>query len=230
MRGKFIVIEGLDGSGKSTQVALLQKALQEKGIQSEYVHFPRTDDSSPYFGPLIGAFLRGELGTLDQVHPNLVALLFAGDRKNAAEEINLKLESGIWMVADRYVLSNIAYQGAKCQSSEESEKLAQWILELEYSYFNIPKPDINLFLSVPPSFSRNNIKQRHTCRDREYLNGVDDIHEIDFSFQDKVAAMYQFMLDHAKFYGISNLDLSMYLAENIPTAHEISLMIQKAIF
>lgn len=229
MRGKFIVIEGLDGSGKSTQVELLQKALQGKGISSEYIHFPRTDESSPYFGPLIGSFLRGELGTLEQVNPYLVAMLFAGDRKNAAESINAILDSGTWIIADRYVLSNIAYQGAKCKSTQESEKLAYWILGLEYDYFAIPRPDVNLFLNVPAGFTQNNIVQRNRDRNRNYLKGVDDIHEIDFDFQAKVASMYSFMLDNSESYGIVSLDLSMYTIETFPDPDVISSGIQEIV-
>lgn len=230
MRGKFIVIEGLDGSGKSTQVALLQKKLLSLSIPSEYIHFPRTDNESPYFGDLIGAFLRGELGSLDQVHPYLVALLFAGDRKNAAQFIENQLNSGTWIVADRYVLSNIAYQGAKCKTTVESESLARWILKLEYDYFAIPKPDINIFLKVPDQFSKNNITSRQSAADRDYLNGVDDIHEIDFSFQNKVAQMYHWMLKDCAFFGLDLVDLSSASDSNFPSPEEISTLIQKKIF
>lgn len=230
MRGKFIVIEGLDGSGKSTQVALLQQKLLSLSIPSEFIHFPRTNTESPYFGELIGSFLRGELGSLDQVNPYLVALLFAGDRKNAAQLIEDKLNNGIWIIADRYVLSNIAYQGAKCKSSDESETLARWILNLEYQYFSIPKPDINIFLKVPQRFAENNIKSRSLSADRDYLNGVDDIHEIDFDFQDKVAKIYQQMLLDPSFYGLDLVDLSIQNDASFPSPDEVSAIIQKKIF
>jgi len=83
----FIVLEGVDGSGKSTQIAALRKMFSEQGIESKYLHFPRFD--APYFGELIARFLRGELGSIEQVDPYVVALLYAEDRRDAAKMIRL---------------------------------------------------------------------------------------------------------------------------------------------
>ena len=77
----FIVLEGLDGAGKSTQDRMLRQLLSERGVESEYVHFPRFD--APVYGELIARFLRGEFGGVNEVDPYLVALLFAGDRAAA---------------------------------------------------------------------------------------------------------------------------------------------------
>ena len=186
---KFIVIEGLDGSGKTTQIEFLKSHLAARGIKTKYIHFP--DYNSPVFGELITKFLRGELGSINEVHPYLVALLYAGDRNNAKEKIKGWLNSGFVVLADRYVYSNIAYQGVKIKDELERKKFMEWILDVEYNYFGIPKPDLNLYLDVPFSFVKENLKERALNEQREYLKGKKDIHEADFSFQEKVFSMYK---------------------------------------
>jgi dTMP kinase len=107
---KLLVIEGVDGAGKSTQIKMLQNFFTNMGFSNEYLHFPRTD--APYFGELIARFLRGEFGSLNEVDPYLVAMLYAGDRKDASEMISRWLDEGKIVLLDRYTYSNIAYQCA----------------------------------------------------------------------------------------------------------------------
>ena len=95
----IIVIEGLDGAGKSTQVNLLGNFLREKGHNCRFLHFPMT--GSPVFGDLIARFLRGELGEIGNVNPYLVALIYAGDRFNAKQTIENWLEENIIIILDR---------------------------------------------------------------------------------------------------------------------------------
>jgi len=185
---KFIDIEGLDGSGKSTQLRLLKYFLKEQGIQFEYLHFPRTD--SPYYGELIARFLRGELGAIDTVNPFLVALLYAGDRMDASTQIRQWLSKGKLVIVDRYVYSNIAYQCAKSTNTKESEQLAEWILNFEFHYNKIPVPDISLFLDVPSKFTKSSLSSGRKGADREYLNGSRDIHEENLDFQQRVRNVY----------------------------------------
>ncbi len=147
----FIVLEGLDGAGKSTQIELLRRMCAERGIESEFVHFPRFD--APVYGELIARFLRGDMGEVSQVDPYLVALLFAGDRADAASTIRGWLAQGKVVIADRYVYSNIGYQCAKLPAAESRSRLRDWIVEAEYGYFGIPRPDVSLFLDVPFAFT-----------------------------------------------------------------------------
>ena len=184
----FIVIEGLDGSGKSTQVNMLLEYLMKKEIKHRYIHFPRLEKG--IYGQMIARFLRGEFGKLEDVHPYLVSLIYAGDRKEIAQKMYQWLDENNLLIVDRYVCSNIAYQGAKLQTDEEKEELADWIMNFEYEYHKIPKPDINIFLDVPFDFTRKKLGEVRTGDDRDYLKGKKDIHEANFDFQKKVKEMY----------------------------------------
>jgi dTMP kinase len=185
---KLFVIEGVDGSGKSTQLKLLKEFIKTKGYDCELLHFPRTD--APYFGELIARFLRGEFGSLNEVDPYLIALLYAGDRKDAADEIRSWLEKKRVVLLDRYTYSNIAYQCAKIKDQKSQDKLMNWILSLEFTHFAIPKPDLNFFLDVPFSFTENKLLSNRSGEDRNYLNGTKDIHEESLNFQKKVREIY----------------------------------------
>ena len=185
----FIVLEGVDGSGKSTQIAKLSEMFAQQGIPTEYLHFPRFD--APYFGDLIARFLRGELGSIEQVDPYIVAMLYAGDRRDAAAMIRGWMDEGKVVICDRYVYSNIGYQCAKVADSEEREKLRKWILSLEYDYFAIPRPDVSLFLDVPFAFTeRKLLQEQREGDDRAYLNGKKDIHEQSMDLQRAVRQVY----------------------------------------
>jgi dTMP kinase len=185
---KLFVIEGLDGAGKSTQIKLLKDFFSDQGYNCEYLHFPRTE--APFFGELIARFLRGEFGTINDVDPYLVAMLYAGDRKDASELISGWLKKRSIVILDRYAYSNIAYQCAKLPDAAKKEELKNWILKLEFDHFGIPEPDLNIFLDVPFAFTETKLTARRIGDDRNYLNGGDDIHESNLSFQRKVREMY----------------------------------------
>lgn len=184
----FIVIEGLDGSGKSTQVRLLEQYMEEVFPPVDYIHFPRYD--APVYGELISRFLRGEFGSKEAVHPQLVALLFAEDRHGAGPEIRQTLQQGGSVLLDRYVYSNIAYQCAKLSDPLEAQRLRDWIFNTEYGDFNLPKPDLNIFLDVPIEFVKQRLSHQRGGGDRAYLEGRSDIHEADIEFQKKVREIY----------------------------------------
>lgn len=186
----LVVLEGLDGAGKSTQVKKFRSYLESRCPGMEYIHFPRYD-VDPY-GGLIGKFLRGGFGSNETVHPQLVALLFAEDRHGAVPQINRTLASGGTVLLDRYVYSNIAYQCAKLQSEEEITELRDWIFDTEYNSFGEPRPDLNIFLDVPIGFVEDSLRRnRMSDSGHEYLQGAQDIHEADIEFQKRVRDMYR---------------------------------------
>ena len=183
------VLEGLDGAGKSTQVKKLRNYLVSRLGALDYIHFPRYD--APVYGDLISRFLRGDFGSNEAVHPQLVALLFAEDRHGAAPGIKQTLENGGNVLLDRYVYSNIAYQCAKIEDEAEAEKLREWIFNTEYGNFALPVPDLNIFLDVPIGFVESKLKAQRNGQDRDYLEGGQDIHEADIEFQKRVRAIYR---------------------------------------
>lgn len=184
----FIVLEGLDGAGKSTQISRLKDMFLSRGVEVEYLHFPRFD--APVYGELIARFLRGELGSVEQVNPYLVALLYAGDRAECGATIRAWLDEGKVVIADRYVYSNVGYQCAKIADVDERRALRDWIFTTEYEEFSIPRPDVSLFLDVPFSFTERKLSEQRQGDDRDYLQGGRDIHEASLDLQRRVREVY----------------------------------------
>jgi len=210
----LIVLEGLDGAGKTTQLNLLEKYFTEKGIKTKLLHFPRFN--TPLYGDLIASFLRGEFGT--NVDPRLVALLYANDRSDASSMIRAWISENNVVILDRYVYSNIAFQCAKIEDKQQREKLREWIFQMEFEYFKIPKPDISIFLDVPFDFTVKKLSEQREGADRKYLNGKDDIHESDLELQKRVRQVY---IDEAiihknlKLIDCVGADITMKLPETI---------------
>lgn len=198
----LVVIEGVDGAGKSVQTVQLASRLQALGQKVECIHFPQMD--RPVYGELIAAFLRGEFGEAKDTDPRLVALLYAGDRWAAADRITDLLKDGCWVLCDRYYASNLAYQGAKTLDPEAREKLIDWMLSMELDYFGIPEADATIFLDVPHRFSEEVLGQRAEDETRDYLRGQRDVHERDGDFQAKVRDIFMELGTRIPRYSILN--------------------------
>lgn len=171
--GKLIIIEGSDGTGKTTQTRLLSERIEREGEKTHYVHFPRHDHPSAYF---VGKMLRGEYGPLEDQEPYRTSVFYTLDRFDASFELRPLLESGIHVITDRYTSSNIGHQGGKFHSLEEKKKYFSWLDEFEYGTFNIPKPDMVIFLHAPFEVSQKLLEERN----KDGHNGQKgDIHEAD---------------------------------------------------
>jgi len=192
MAGKLVVIEGLDGSGKSTQITLLKNLFDERGIKNKFIHFPMMNQG--IYGTLIAEFLRGEFGSVECVHPKLVALLFANDRKENIQKVEKWLQEGYIVFADRYVNSNIAFQCAKVEGEVSKTALKEWILQFEFHSNNLPLPHKSVYLDVPFSFIEHSLTNSRTGEDRDYLDGLIDIHEDSLDLQMQVMAEYKKMI------------------------------------
>ncbi len=184
-KGRFIVIEGGDGSGKGTQTDLLIAYLKENDIPYAHLDFPNYDS---FFGKLTAKFLRGELGKLEEVSPYFASLPFALDRNSAKEQIQTYLNEGKLLVANRYVSSNMAHQGSKIKDETERTAFISWLEELEYSVHGIPKPDITIFLYMPWEKAKELTTKKN---ERSYLQGgAQDIQEADDNHRIDTEHMY----------------------------------------
>src|SRR3990167_8453524 len=145
-KGKLIVIDGGDGSGKTIQAKLLLGYFKTNKLPAKYFDFPQYES---FYGKTVAKFLRGEFGNIDQVSPYLASLAYALDRASAKNEMEFLLKKGGYIIANRYATSNIAHQGAKFFSIKEREHYLKWVYELEYKIHRIPKEDIVIYLYVP---------------------------------------------------------------------------------
>lgn len=182
-KGKFFVFEGIDGSGKSTQTKLLAEALKQKGHEIEKIDFPQYGKAS---AGMLENYLKGFYGTSEEVGPYKASIFYACDRYDLSFKIRKWLEEGKIVVSDRYVVSNIGHQGGKLISNEaEWSKYVDWLYQLEYELFGIPKPDYTLILKISPELSQkmsNKITDDDKKQKRIAYLGNDkkhDIHERD---------------------------------------------------
>jgi dTMP kinase len=182
-RGKLIVIEGIDGSGKRTQVDCLARALRERGVDFTQVSFPQYDG---FFGKLVARFLNGEFGPLAAVNPHFSALLYAGDRLESKPSIEASLASGKTVLADRYIASNLAHQGAR-MPSEQREEFIAWLKQLEYEVYGLPAEDLVLYLRVPAAEAHRLTGERGT---RNYTKLRRDLQESDLAHLEAASAVY----------------------------------------
>jgi len=170
MSGSFIVIEGADGSGKSTQFKALLSRLKKDNIECTTTHFPRYEEDSSFF---VRKMLKGEYGPLEDQDPYRCSLFYTLDRYDASFELRNTLESGVHFISDRYASSNVGHQGGKFNSDEERMEYFKWLDRIEYETFGIPKPDLVIYLYVPFEISQANMLRRLA----EQKEGSMDIHE-----------------------------------------------------
>lgn len=180
-KGKFIVIDGTDGSGKATQVGFLVERLKKEGYTVKTVDFPEYYQN--FFGKFIGHCLSEQYYNFVKVHPKIASVLYAADRFESKEEIEGWLAKGYVVIANRYVSANQIHQGGKIKSAKKRQAFIEWLDEMEYKVFKIPRPDIVLFLSVPLALSLKMMKERNAVSKRNYVGKKKDVHEVDTSFQ-----------------------------------------------
>jgi dTMP kinase len=181
--GKLIAIEGIDGSGKRTQVELLEKALVDGGYAVYSTGFPQYDS---WFGKMVGQFLNGDFGPLETVDPHFSALLYAGDRFEAKFRLDTALNQGKVVLADRYIGSNLAHQTARAPAAARPAFIS-WIEHLEYNIYNLPREALVLYLRVPPREAQDLVARKSA---RTYTTVKQDLQEASLRHLEDASAMY----------------------------------------
>lgn len=175
-KGKLIVIDGTDGSGKATQVAKLKERLISENISVESLDFPRYYDN--FFGKLIGECLAGEHGNWAGLSPKVASVIYAADRFESSSQIRKWLDSGKNVILDRYVSSNQIHQGGKINDEKERIDFMKWLDEMEHGVFEVPRPDAILYLDVSVALTQKLLEKKSAKEKKKYFEGVDQ-HEGD---------------------------------------------------
>lgn len=150
--GKFIVFDGIDGTGKSTQAKLLINHLKKENYKVAFIDFPQYGKKS---AGLIEEYLNGKYGPAEKVGPYQASIFYACDRYDASFKIRDWLKKGKIIIVDRYVGANVGHQGGKIKNKKERKKFFKWLYNLEYKIFKIPKPDLTFILKVPPKIAQS---------------------------------------------------------------------------
>src|ERR1700690_874149 len=183
-KGRFIVIDGTDGSGKATQTQLLVDELKLNNYPVEMTDFPQYGTKS---AGLIEEYLNGKYG---QVGPEAASIFYAIDRFDASFKIRQWLDSGKIVVSNRYVTANAGHQGGKIADSIDRLKFFRWLDNLEYNIFNIPKPDLNIILHMPAEMAQKLVDKKSSDM-RKYANGKKrDLHEADIKHLKNAEKVY----------------------------------------
>jgi dTMP kinase len=185
-RGLLITIEGIDGSGKNTQAKLLEHSLAAQGHSVYFTGYPQYDS---WFGQMIGKFLNGDLGTLENVDPRFAALLYAGDRFETKAHLEEALNEGRVVLSDRYVASNLAHQVARVHAEKKTE-LLRWIEHLEYSIYGMPRENLILYLRVPAAEAQKLVARK---AERSYTSAKHDLQESNIRHLEEAAEMYDML-------------------------------------
>jgi len=184
-RGAFIVIEGSDGSGKGTQFNIIKDMLENTGHVVATYDFPQYSEESSYF---VREYLNGNYGTADELGAKTPSLFYALDRFQASYNMRRDIEAGKIVLCNRFVGSNLAHQGQKINDHTERQAYYRWLLDLEFTILNIPRPDLNIVLYVPAEIAQKMVDQKAA---RNYTDKKRDIHEADLNHLKRSVATYQ---------------------------------------
>lgn len=161
-KGKLVVFEGIDGSGKTSQRRLFKKYLDTHHIPNKVIDFPRYKQS--FHGETVARYLEGEFGGVSSTSPYLASLAYSLDRLAAKDVMKKWLAEGKLVLVDRYATSNMAHQAAKLPESKRDDFI-NWDSELEYNVNKIPKEDVVVYLDLPVISVQKLLTKRKRKRD-----------------------------------------------------------------
>lgn len=187
-KGKFIVIDGTDGSGKWTQTRSLIERLKQEWHQVEMADFPQYGERSAM---MVEDYLNWNFGTAEEVWAYRASVLYAVDRYAASFKIKKWLEEWKIVIANRYVSSNMWHQAGKIKDIQERDKFLEWLDKFEYGLFDIPRPDKNILLYMPTEIGQELVDKKWH---RDYVGGEKrDIHEADLQHLKDAAEAYKYV-------------------------------------
>jgi len=182
-KGKLIVIDGTDGSGKTTQFLLLVDHLKKDGYKVKTVDFPVYYKN--FFGKFIGHCLSEQYYNWLNVHPKIASMAYAADRWESSKEMKEWLTKGYIIIANRYVSANQIHQGGKIKNTKKRNDFIKWLDQMEHEVFGIPRPDLTFYLNLPIKIVLELIKKRDSSKmHREYLKNKKDLAENDVDYQE----------------------------------------------
>lgn len=188
--GKLVVIDGIDGSGKTDQTRFLVERLKREGHDIKTISFPT-------YGKLsakgVELYLNGDLGSPDEIGPYYGSMFYAHNRRIETLQMREDLKRGTSYVLNRYVSANGGHQGGKIFDDGERQRFLRWLFELEFVIFKIPKPDLNILLHMPAAIGQVFV-ERKVAEQRAYLKGKKkDVHEADINHLINAEKAYLFM-------------------------------------
>ncbi len=203
-KGVFVVLDGLDGSGKATQTRLLKERFEKDGTPYETIDFPSYDRT--VFGKLLGEALAGKRGDFLHVDPRIGSTLYALDRMEMSSTICGWLSEGKAVIADRFTSSNQIHQGGKIEDIKDRDEFLNWLDTMEHEVLKVPRPDAVIYLRVPIETSAQLLREKRAAKNRILKDGEQDTVERDTEY---VARSYE---------------SAQYLAETRPNWHVVDCM------
>jgi dTMP kinase len=221
--GKLIVLEGIDGSGKHTQLEMLARAMRERGVAHTTIDFPRYDG---FFGKMVAQYLNGEFGTLAQVDAHFSALLFAGDRLENKRQLEDFLNDGKLVLADRYIASNLAHQGAR-EAPRKANEFLRWLERLEYEVYGLPREDLVIYLRLLPAKAQKMVSKK---RARRYTRRRRDLQEANLAHLQAATKIFERLARHANWATVECMEGKNELRQPGAIHREIMAIMQERVF